>query len=141
MAGCPSLAAKAFAPAGASRAAHSRPPCLQNIFSLAPLPLARAAYQIELADRAGTIRQFDEAITRVSFGWPSVDAYYAGSSSAARVPGIRVPYLAVQVGEGGCRERAARRFWNTGRRPAAPSLLGRRVGPSLTVLLGLSLFA
>jgi len=39
-------------------------------------------YQPELAANCRTIRDFDDAITRVSFGWPSVDAYYAGSGSA-----------------------------------------------------------
>ena len=47
--------------------------------------------------QATTIRQFDDAITRVSFGWPSVEAYYAGSGSAARVPGVRVPLLCLQA--------------------------------------------
>ncbi len=44
-----------------------------------------------------TIRDFDDAITRVAFGWPSVDAYYSGSSSADVVHRITIPYLAVQV--------------------------------------------
>ena len=38
-------------------------------------------FQPELAAKCRTIRDFDDAITRVSFGWPSVDAYYAGSGS------------------------------------------------------------
>ena len=37
-------------------------------------------YQLDLAANSKTIRDFDDAITRVSFGWPSVDAYYAGDS-------------------------------------------------------------
>ena len=37
-------------------------------------------YQLELAANSKTIRDFDDAITRVSFGWPSVDAYYAGEA-------------------------------------------------------------
>ncbi len=37
-------------------------------------------YQLDLAANSKTIRDFDDAITRVSFGWPSVDAYYAGES-------------------------------------------------------------
>lgn len=40
-------------------------------------------YQLELAANSKTIRDFDDAITRVSFGWPSVDAYYAGEPSTA----------------------------------------------------------
>lgn len=35
-------------------------------------------YQLDLAANCDSIRDFDDAITRVSFGWPSVDAYYAG---------------------------------------------------------------
>ena len=27
---------------------------------------------------ATSVREFDDAVTRVCFGWPSVDAYYAG---------------------------------------------------------------
>ena len=38
-------------------------------------------YQPDLAANCRTIRDFDDAITRVSFGWPSVDAYYVGSGS------------------------------------------------------------
>ena len=38
-------------------------------------------FQPELAANCRTIRDFDDAITRVSFGWPNVDAYYAGSGS------------------------------------------------------------
>lgn len=38
-------------------------------------------FQPELVAKCRTIRDFDDAITRVSFGWPSVDAYYAGSGS------------------------------------------------------------
>lgn len=41
-------------------------------------------YQLDLAANCQTIRDFDDAITRVSFGWPSVDAYYAGDISAHR---------------------------------------------------------
>ena len=35
-------------------------------------------YQLDLAANCKTIRDFDDAITRVSFGWPGVDAYYQG---------------------------------------------------------------
>jgi len=34
---------------------------------------------------------------RVSFGWPSVDAYYAGSSSSLSVPNVAVPLLVIQA--------------------------------------------
>jgi predicted alpha/beta-fold hydrolase len=46
---------------------------------------------------ATTVRAFDEAITRHTFGWPSVDAYYAGSSSSLSVPKLRVPTLCIQA--------------------------------------------
>jgi len=44
----------------------------------------------EQAATCWSVRQFDDAITRVCFGWPSVDAYYAGElasrqSSVGRV--------------------------------------------------------
>ena len=32
----------------------------------------------DLVPESLTVRQFDQAITIHSFGWPSVDAYYAG---------------------------------------------------------------
>jgi hypothetical protein len=59
--------------------------------------LCCAAYDPALALRAGTIRQFDEAITAVCFGWPSVDAYYEGSSSSDVVHSVTVPLLIVQA--------------------------------------------
>ena len=50
-----------------------------------------------LALNAKTIRDFDEAITAVSFDWPSVDDYYAGSSSSMSIPNVAIPLLIVQV--------------------------------------------
>ncbi len=50
-----------------------------------------------LALNSKTIRDFDEAITAVSFDWPSVDAYYAGSSSSVSIPNVAIPLLIVQV--------------------------------------------
>ncbi len=50
-----------------------------------------------------TIAQFDDAITIHSFGWPSVEAYYAGSSSSLSVPHLKIPTLCIQVrGAGRC---------------------------------------
>lgn len=46
-----------------------------------------------------TIRDFDDAITRVSFGFPSVDAYYAASGSALAIPKVRVPLLCLQAAD------------------------------------------
>ncbi|EIE22712.1 AB-hydrolase YheT [Coccomyxa subellipsoidea C-169] len=54
-------------------------------------------YQLDLAANCKTIRDFDDAITRVSFGWPSVDAYYAGSSSSLSVPNVAIPLLCIQA--------------------------------------------
>jgi hypothetical protein len=111
-----------------------------------PLFLRRAeAFDTQLAANCKTIRQFDDAITRVAFGglraanspqfliscsmmhrrctsssvsdaaaagWPSVDAYYEGSSSAKAVPDITIPTLCIQasshpsrVGSGPSRHR------------------------------------
>jgi len=36
-----------------------------------PAPAGPAAYKPEVAIQAKTIREFDDAITRVAFGWPS----------------------------------------------------------------------
>ena len=46
---------------------------------------------------AASIRAFDDAVTRVSFGFPSVDAYYAASGSAARIPSVAIPLLCLQA--------------------------------------------
>jgi predicted alpha/beta-fold hydrolase len=54
-------------------------------------------YDLELAARCRTIREFDAAITTRSFGWPGVDEYYAGSGSDAAVPHVAVPLLAIQA--------------------------------------------
>lgn len=54
-------------------------------------------YDPERAANAKTIRDFDDAITRVSFGFPSVDAYYAGSSSSLSIPHVKIPLLCIQA--------------------------------------------
>ncbi|KAI8471311.1 MAG: Alpha/Beta hydrolase protein [Monoraphidium minutum] len=51
----------------------------------------------DLVPAAKTIREFDEAVTIHSFGWPSVDDYYAGSSSALRIPRVAIPLLCIQA--------------------------------------------
>lgn len=56
----------------------------------APFDPARAA-------AATTIRDFDDAITRVSFGFASVDEYYARASSASVVGKVRIPLLCLQA--------------------------------------------
>ena len=54
-------------------------------------------YKPELVKAAKTVRDFDEAITRVTFGFPSVDAYYEYSGSKNRIADVRVPLMAVQA--------------------------------------------
>lgn len=51
----------------------------------------------KLATNAKTVRDFDEAITRRSFGFPTVDAYYEASGSFRRIPGVQVPLICVQA--------------------------------------------
>jgi predicted alpha/beta-fold hydrolase len=55
------------------------------------------AYEPDRALKAKTIREFDDSITRISFGWGSVDEYYAGSSSSSSVPDVKVPLLVIQA--------------------------------------------
>lgn len=43
------------------------------------------------------MRDFDEAVTRVTFGFPSVDAYYAASSSRNVISDVKTPLLVVQA--------------------------------------------
>ena len=38
-------------------------------------------WNTELAAKCWSIREFDDGITRVCFGWPSVDAYYEGQQN------------------------------------------------------------
>lgn len=54
-------------------------------------------YQVERGATCKTIRDYDEAITIHSFGWPSVDAYYQGASCDQRLSNVRIPLLAVQA--------------------------------------------
>ena len=55
------------------------------------------AYDPDRALTAKTIRDFDDAITRISFGWPSVDEYYAKSSSSLSIPDVKIPLLVIQA--------------------------------------------
>lgn len=55
------------------------------------------AFDTDKALNAASIRDFDEAITAPAFGWPTVDAYYQGSSSADSIPNVRVPLLVIQA--------------------------------------------
>ena len=54
-------------------------------------------YDRALVENARTVRDFDEAVTRVTFGFPSVDAYYDASSSRRLIGDVRVPLLVIQA--------------------------------------------
>lgn len=54
-------------------------------------------YEPALVRKARTVRDFDEAITRVTFGFESVDAYYNASGSKHKIADVRVPLLCVQA--------------------------------------------
>lgn len=72
-------------------------PSLLSLPARLPVSYPPAAFRPDVAYNCSNIRDFDDAITRVAFGWPSVDAYYEGSSSADVVDKIAIPYLSVQV--------------------------------------------
>lgn len=54
-------------------------------------------YNIEKAANPKTVRDFDEGITRVSFGFKTVDEYYDFSSSSRSIKDVRIPLLCVQA--------------------------------------------
>ncbi|CAI7800401.1 unnamed protein product [Closterium sp. NIES-53] len=54
-------------------------------------------YDIDLVARAKTVRDFDVGLTRVSFGYPTVDAYYSDASSCRSIKDVRLPLLCVQA--------------------------------------------
>ena len=56
-------------------------------------------YDRDLVESANTVRDFDEAVTRVTFGFPSVDAYYDASSSRLKIAEVGVPLLVVQASD------------------------------------------
>jgi hypothetical protein len=51
------------------------------------------------AAAAKTVRDFDDAITRRSFGFPDVDAYYRASGSSQRLAAVALPLLCVQAAD------------------------------------------
>ena len=69
---------------------------------------AKPPFDPARAAAAATIRDFDDAVTRVSFGFASVDAYYAASSSARAIPRVRVPLLCLQAADDPIAPRDAR---------------------------------
>ncbi|GAX78860.1 hypothetical protein CEUSTIGMA_g6298.t1 [Chlamydomonas eustigma] len=58
---------------------------------------AKEGSRPESVATAKTIRDFDDAITIHSYGWESVDAYYAGSSSSLSIPHLKIPVLFLQA--------------------------------------------
>lgn len=54
-------------------------------------------YNIPLAANAKTVREFDDGLTRVSFGFKSVDEYYSNSSSSDSIRDVRTPLLCIQA--------------------------------------------
>lgn len=57
--------------------------------------LLRGLVDVDGALRARTLREFDEAATAPLHGFRSADHYYARSSSAGYLPGIRIPTLLI----------------------------------------------
>lgn len=54
-------------------------------------------YNIQLAANAETIRDYDEGLTRVSFGFKSVDEYLQKSCSADHIKNVQTPLLCIQA--------------------------------------------
>ncbi|XP_010100196.2 embryogenesis-associated protein EMB8 [Morus notabilis] len=54
-------------------------------------------YNIPMAANAKTVRDFDEGLTRVSFGFKSVDDYYSNSSSSDSIKDVCRPLLCIQA--------------------------------------------
>ncbi|XP_077248464.1 embryogenesis-associated protein EMB8-like isoform X2 [Tasmannia lanceolata] len=54
-------------------------------------------YNIPMANNAKSVREFDEGLTRVSFGFKSVDDYYFNSSSSDSIKHVRTPLLCIQA--------------------------------------------
>ncbi|XP_010426624.1 PREDICTED: embryogenesis-associated protein EMB8-like [Camelina sativa] len=54
-------------------------------------------FNIPLAANAETLRDFAEGVTRVSFGFKSVDEYYSKSSSSKVIKHVRIPLLCIQA--------------------------------------------
>ncbi|KAK4804320.1 hypothetical protein SAY86_004137 [Trapa natans] len=54
-------------------------------------------YNIPLAASAKTVKEFDEGLTRVSFGFKSADEYYANSSSSDTIKYVQTPLLCIQA--------------------------------------------
>ncbi|KAJ1280204.1 hypothetical protein BS78_04G213300 [Paspalum vaginatum] len=54
-------------------------------------------YDIPMVASARSVRDFDEGLTRVSFGFKSVDDYYSNSSSSDSIKNVCIPLLCIQA--------------------------------------------
>ncbi|CAI9093409.1 OLC1v1028907C1 [Oldenlandia corymbosa var. corymbosa] len=54
-------------------------------------------YNIPVAANARSVREFDECLTRVSFGFKSVDDYYSNSCSSDSIKNVCTPLLCIQA--------------------------------------------
>eukprot|EP00252_Welwitschia_mirabilis_P001173 TRINITY_DN11092_c0_g1_i1.p1 TRINITY_DN11092_c0_g1~~TRINITY_DN11092_c0_g1_i1.p1 ORF type:complete len:464 (-),score=44.44 TRINITY_DN11092_c0_g1_i1:233-1624(-) len=54
-------------------------------------------YDLSLAANAKSIREFDAGLTRVCFGFNSVDEYYTNSSSSLSIKHVHKPLLCIQA--------------------------------------------
>ncbi|XVF03870.1 hypothetical protein REPUB_Repub05bG0030200 [Reevesia pubescens] len=54
-------------------------------------------YNIQVGLNPLTVREYDEAITRVSLGFKSVDEYYSNSCSCHVIQHVRIPLLCIQA--------------------------------------------
>ncbi|MCO5568424.1 hypothetical protein L7F22_022123 [Adiantum nelumboides] len=54
-------------------------------------------YNIPKAAAARSVRDFDDGLTRVSFGYKSVDDYYKDASSSRSIKDVRIPLLCIQA--------------------------------------------
>ncbi|KAG2398169.1 Embryogenesis-associated protein [Vigna angularis] len=54
-------------------------------------------YNIPMAANAKSVREFDDGLTRVSFGFKSVDEYYSNSSSSDSIKHVKTPLLCIQA--------------------------------------------
>ncbi len=71
----------------------------RNFMPHAPLFAGLPRFDAAAAAACATVRQFDEAITRRSFGFPTVDAYYQASGSSQRLATVARPLLCVQAAD------------------------------------------
>ncbi|KAJ7520166.1 hypothetical protein O6H91_20G070200 [Diphasiastrum complanatum] len=55
------------------------------------------AYDVQKAIQAKSIREYDDGLTKVSFGYKTVDDYYFDSSSSRSVKDVKVPLLCIQA--------------------------------------------